>query len=68
MGMRYWVLGVGVFGLMVGVLFAARFQIVPTPGQYAFGVVWSAMMAWSVAVIARRMARPPQKKVRRVQR
>jgi len=56
--MRYWLLGLGVFGVMVLTLFTARFVIVPTPGQYAFGVLWSAMMAWSLVAIVRRMARP----------
>lgn len=66
--MRYWLLGVVVFGFMVVTLFTARFVIVPTPGEYTFAVVWSAAMAWLVAVIARWMARPPQKADIRVRR
>ena len=56
--MRYWILGLGFFAFMVTTLFTARFQIVPTPWQYAFGVVWSGMAAWSLAVIVRRLAQP----------
>ena len=58
--MKFWFVGLGVFAFMVTTLFTAHFQIVPTPMQYAFCVVWSALLSWSIAVIARRMAEPPR--------
>lgn len=64
--MRYWILGLGFFAFLVATLFTARFQIVPTPAQYAFAVVWSGLLSWSLVVIVRRMARPqaPARRVR----
>lgn len=56
---KFWLLGIGVFAFMVVTLFTARFQIVPTPMQYGFCVLWSAMLSWSIAVIMRRMANTP---------
>lgn len=60
--MRFWVLGLCVFGFLVWTLFAAQFQVVPTTGQYAFAVAWSAAMGWSVAVIVRRLAKAPNRR------
>lgn len=54
--MRFWVLGLCVFGFLVLTLFRAQFQVMPTTVQYGFAVAWSAVMGWSVAVIVRRLS------------
>ncbi len=56
--MKFKLVGFAVFAFLVATLFTARFEIVPTPMQYAFCVAWSAMLGWSVAVITKRMAVP----------
>ncbi len=57
--MKFKLVGFAVFAFLVATLFTARFEVVPTQMQYAVCVVWSAMLGWAVAVIAKRMAIPP---------
>lgn len=57
-GMSFRFLGLWVFAFLVGTLFAVRFHVAPTHVEYALGIVWSAMLSSSVAVIVRRMAAP----------
>lgn len=43
--MRYTLMGLGLFVFLVATLFVADFQEVPTPMEYALGVLWSGVLA-----------------------
>jgi hypothetical protein len=54
--MMHKMFGVGVFALLVAILEMSSFVIEPTPMQYVACVLWSGMVGWGGAVIAKRTA------------